>query len=105
MKCELPTVADVKARQPNGTFRDGNKKVSGRVKGTPNKITVAAKDAIALAAEGLGGTARLVEWAREDPINERAFWSSIYPKLLPLQVTGSDGGPVITRIERHIIEK
>jgi len=66
----------------------------GRPKGVPNKITTAAKDAIAQAAEGLGGTNRLVEWAKEDPLNERAFWSSIYPKLLPLQVSGDDGGPL-----------
>lgn len=61
----------------------------GRKKGIPNKHTTLAKEAIALAAEGLGGTARLVAWAKEDPLNERAFWATIYPKLLPLQLTGS----------------
>lgn len=61
----------------------------GRPVGVPNKNTTAAKDAIALAAAGLGGTARLIAWAQEDPQNERAFWSSIYPKLLPLQLSGS----------------
>lgn len=35
---------------------------------------------------------RLEAWAREAPENERAFWVTIYPKLLPLQVTGKDGG-------------
>lgn len=73
----------------------------GRKKGVPNKTTTIAKEAIALAAEGLGGTDRLVEWAKEDPLNERLFWGSIYPKLLPLQVTGEGGGPLqtVTRIE------
>lgn len=66
----------------------------GRPKGVPNKTTQTAKDAIALAAAELGGAARLVEWAKEDPQNEKAFWASIYPKLLPLQVTGEGGGPV-----------
>jgi len=61
----------------------------GRPPGSRNKSTVAAKEAIALAAEGLGGTNRLIAWAQEDPLNERAFWSSIYPKLLPLQVHGA----------------
>lgn len=51
----------------------------------------AAKDAIAEAAEGLGGVNRLIAWASEDPLNERAFWSTIYTKLLPLQVNGHLG--------------
>lgn len=61
----------------------------GRVKGSLNKTTRTAKEAIAMAADKLGGVDRLVEWAREDVLNERAFWSSIYPKLLPLQVQGA----------------
>jgi hypothetical protein len=61
----------------------------GRPKGIPNKTTQAAKDAIAMAADRLGGVDRLVAWAQEEPQNERAFWSSIYPKLLPLQVNGA----------------
>ena len=60
----------------------------GRPPGSRNKTTVAAKEAIALAAEGLGGTERLIRWAQEDPLNERTFWGTIYPKLLPLQVAG-----------------
>lgn len=61
----------------------------GRPKGAVNKTTKAAKDAIAEAAEALGGSKRLVEWAKEDPANERTFWGTIYPKLLPLQVNGA----------------
>lgn len=73
----------------------------GRVKGSLNKTTKTAKEAIALAAEKLGGAERLVAWAQEDPLNERAFWATIYPKLLPLQVTGEGGGPLqtVARIE------
>lgn len=70
----------------------------GRPKGVPNKITTLAKDAIAQAAEKLGGVDRLVEWAQEDDANERAFWATIYPKLLPLQVTGEGGGPVVAAV-------
>lgn len=64
----------------------------GRPKGSQNKTTRAAKDAIADAAEKLGGTDRLVAWAQEAPENEKAFWSTIYPKLLPVQVHGSGEG-------------
>ena len=61
-------------------------KTGGRIKGSLNKTTHTAKEAISLAAEMLGGVNRLVEWAKEAPENEKAFWSSVYPKLLPLQV-------------------
>lgn len=73
----------------------------GRPKGMPNKTTVIAKDAIAKAAEALGGADRLVAWAKEDPSNEKVFWGTIYPKLLPLQVAGVPGEPIetVTRIE------
>lgn len=65
----------------------------GRPKGVPNRTTQAAKEAIAQAAAELGGSARLVEWAQENPKNEFAFWSQIYPKLLPLQVSGDADNP------------
>lgn len=61
----------------------------GRPKGSKNKTTLAAKKAIEMAFEGLGGAERLTEWAKEDPDNERIFWQSIYTKLLPLDVKAS----------------
>jgi hypothetical protein len=76
----------------------------GRPKGSLNKTTTAAKDAIAFAAEELGGGKRLTDWAKEDPQNERVFWGTIYPKLLPLQVSGEGGGPVAHRIEFVIVD-
>jgi len=61
----------------------------GRRKGSKNKMTMAAKQAIELAAEGVGGADRLIDWIKEDPSNEKVFWSQMYTKLLPLQVNGS----------------
>ena len=72
----------------------GGKPGPGRPKGSPNKTTAAAKDAIAQAAAELGGANRLVSWAKEDPKNEHAFWATIYPKLLPLQVGGDPANPL-----------
>jgi len=63
----------------------------GRPRGAKNKTTLIAKDAIAAAAEKLGGVDRLVHWAKEDAQNERVFWGTIYPKLLPLQLSGEGG--------------
>ncbi len=66
----------------------------GRPKCALNKTTRAAKEAIALAADELGGAERIVEWAKEDPKNESAFWTTIYPKLLPLTVGGDPENPL-----------
>ncbi len=74
-----------------GRFGKGN---PGKPKGAVNKMAQTAKDAIAQAALALGGSDRLTAWAQEDPSNERVFWGTIYPKLLPLQVTGEGGGPL-----------
>jgi len=77
----------------------------GRKKGVPNKTTTLAKSAIADAAEKLGGTARLVAWCKEEPANERVFWGTIYPKLLPLQLTGEDGGAIkFEAVRREIVD-
>lgn len=80
-----------------GKFGKGN---PGKPKGALSKTTKTAKEAIAIAADKLGGADRLVAWAQEDPLNERAFWSSIYPKLLPLQVHGAgpDGEHMVSGI-------
>jgi len=70
----------------------------GRPKGSRNKVTAAAKDAIAQAAENIGGIERLAAWIKEDPKNEAAFWTTVYPKLIPVQVSGDpDGAPLIFR--------
>ncbi len=69
----------------------------GRPKGLQNKTTRAAKEAIALAADALGGAERIVAWAKEDAKNEAAFWTSIYPKLLPHTLAGDEDAPVTVK--------
>ena len=66
----------------------------GRPKGVPNKVTTLAKEAIAMAADGLGGVPRLIAWAQEDPGNEKAFWTQMYTKLVPLQVGADPNAPL-----------
>lgn len=75
-------------------FTKGGKPGPGRPKGLRDRRTTTAMEAIAMAAESLGGHQRLGEWAKEAPENEKVFWGTIYPKLLPLQVTGKDGGAI-----------
>ena len=55
----------------------------GRPKGSRNKITNEAKQAILMAFDKLGGVDRLVEWVEEDKANEAVFWTKIFPRLLP----------------------
>lgn len=77
----------------------------GRPKGSVNKTTAAAKSVIEEAATELGGAERLIAWAKADPKNEHAFWSTIYPKLLPLQVHGDPNHPInhVHKIDRQIV--
>lgn len=68
----------------------------GRPKGVPNKSTAALKDMILEALSKQGGADYLYRQADENP----AAFMTLLGKVLPMQVTGADGGPVqITRIE------
>ncbi len=64
-------------------------KKRGRPKKAVSQSTLTVRDAIAKAGEELGGASRLAQWAREDPTNEKAFWTVLYLKILPLQVSGA----------------
>jgi hypothetical protein len=70
----------------------------GRPKGSKNKATKALKEMILAALDAAGGIDYLVERANDTPT---AFLALI-GKVLPLQVTGADGGPiqVITSVPR-----
>lgn len=85
------------------TTENLTRKGRGRPKGSKNKVSAAAKDVIAQAAEGIGGADRLLAWAKEAPENERAFWTTIYPKLVSVTVSGDPENPLITAIERRIV--
>ena len=89
---------DRKERTQTGKFGPGNK---GRPKGTPNKLTRAAKEAFQLAFDQLGGVDKMVEWAQSDPDNLKAFYS-LYSKLIPVDVTsGGNAIPTPTFILAH----
>lgn len=71
----------------------------GRGKGTLNKSTHDVRNAILMVAEGLGGAPRMIEWAKEDPQNERLFWTQVYPKVLPREVKAEiAGGMTLTLV-------
>lgn len=66
----------------------------GRPKGSANKSTVAAKEALQMAFEGIGGVAALTAWALNEK-NQGEFYK-IYAKLLPIDMKHS--GEIVSRV-------
>lgn len=76
----------------------------GRVKGIPNKMTRILKEAVLKAAEAAGnkiGNEGLVSYLEKQAMDCPAAYLALLGKVLPLQVTGEDGGAIkmITRVE------
>lgn len=68
----------------------------GRPKGSKNKITADVKAAILEAFNGAGGAKYLQRQAEQNP---QAFMT-LLGKVLPMQVTGADDGPIkVTQIK------
>jgi hypothetical protein len=67
---------------------------TGRAKGTPNKTTALLKDAILQAAEGAGGKEGLVGYLTAQAEANPGPFLTLLGKVLPMQVTGADGGPI-----------
>ncbi len=67
------------------TFNPGHKKVGGRVKGTPNKLTGEIRTIAEEALSQLGGVDYLVGVGREKP----AVFLGLVAKLIPSEVRAS----------------
>lgn len=68
----------------------------GRPKGTPNKTTALLKDAIIEAAVEAGDKAGLVGYLKTQARENPAAFLTLLGKVLPLQVTGPNGGAIRT---------
>lgn len=75
----------------------------GRPKGLPNKTTALLKDAILRAAEAAGGGEGLVGYLTTQAKDNPAPFLSLLGKVLPMQVTGEDGGAVRIEAVRRVI--
>jgi len=69
----------------------------GRPKGSVNKSTALLKDAILKAADQAGGKAGLIGYLKTQAKENPGPFMSLLGKVLPLQITGKDGGPIDTR--------
>jgi hypothetical protein len=87
-------------------FQKGEKRHvnAGRRIGTPNKVTTKFKEIVEEVFHRMGGVDALLKWIEETPENRKIFYSQIFPRLAPLQLTGADGGAIqIQRIERVVV--
>lgn len=82
----------------------GKRSNAGRKPGVPNALSKAAKDVIQQAAERLGGVDRLVDWVKLDPANEKVWWGTIYPKLIPLTLSGDADNPLLTGLTVQFVK-
>lgn len=78
------------------------RKTGGRVAGTPNKITVALKDAIMQALDNADPEGRVGYLTRQAAQNPVAFMTLV-GKVLPMQIAGDPDQP-LTIITRRIID-
>jgi hypothetical protein len=79
---------------------------TGRAKGTPNKTTALLKDAILKAAERAGdkfGDDGMVSYLEAQATENPGPFMSLLGKVLPMQVTGADGGAVSVEIIKRVV--
>ena len=79
--------------QKSTLFRPGER-VTGRQKGTVNKLTVSIREAIEHAFDELGGASYLVHVGKNDP---RTF-CALLGKLLPTKLANADGSPLLAAL-------
>lgn len=79
----------------------------GRPKGTPNKTTALLKDAILKAAEQAGnkvGNEGLVSYLEQQALENPGPFMALLGKVLPMQVTGADDGPLRVVIQKGLAD-
>lgn len=74
--------------------RPKREKTGGRKAGTRNKNTTILKDALLIAAENAGGKQGVIGYLTEQAKDNPAAFMALLGKIIPLQVTGKDDGPI-----------
>jgi len=81
--------------------RGGARPNSGPKKGSKHKQTVAVKQCVLNAFEHIGGVQNLVKWAKE---NETEFYTKMWIKILPNEISGPDGERLQITIKKVVHE-
>ena len=76
------------------SFRKGDGRQHGRPPGTEAALTAECKDMIATCFEQVGGLPGLVKWVQKSDKN-RAFYTRMYIRLMPVNVTVRDHKNVV----------
>jgi hypothetical protein len=76
----------------------------GRPKGSVNKTTALLKDAILMAATKAGNKEGLVGYLTAQAKENPGPFMSLLGKVLPMQVTGEDGGGIVIQVVRFADE-
>lgn len=75
----------------------------GRPKGMPNKTTAILKDAILQAAQNAGGKDGMVGYLTRQAEENPGPFMALLGKVMPMQLTGEDGGPIQASITLEIV--
>lgn len=73
------------------------RRMGGRQRGTPNKLTTAFKDAVRIVYDDLGGHSAFTEWARENP----GDFYKICARLIPGEIASRDTGTTVQVIIKN----
>ena len=79
-------------------------KSPGRPKGSLNKTTTVLKDAIILAAAKAGGKGGVVAYLERQANENPAAFMSLMGKVIPLQVEGPEGKPLLAGLTVTIVD-
>jgi hypothetical protein len=78
--------------------KKGHPKTGGRKTGTPNKLTVALKEAILQAANEAGGKKGLVGYLTKQAVSQPSSFLALLGRLLPLTAAGDKNSPLNTNV-------
>jgi hypothetical protein len=73
----------------------------GRKRGTPNRLTTAAKEAFEFAFMDIGGPEALATWARK----HRTMFYRLFARLIPLSVNVDHSDHILTYAEKRLREQ